>query len=67
MIEEEYGENYAEFAKKAYEMAKIEGWSKEYVFEVLRDPSKLYKKLENRNKDNYPKQLNPVIERMIED
>jgi ribosome-binding protein aMBF1 (putative translation factor) len=34
-------------AKRVYEMAEKEGWSKEKVFELLKDPTKLVKKMEH--------------------
>ena len=45
--EEDLPENYAELAKRVYKMAEKEGWSKEKVFELLKDPSKLVKTMEH--------------------
>ena len=47
MMEEDLPENYAELAKRVYSMAEKEGWSKEKVFELLKDPEKLVKKMEH--------------------
>ena len=47
MREEDLPENYAELAKRVYIMAEKEGWSKEKVFELLKDPAKLVKKMEH--------------------
>ena len=46
-MEEDLPENYAELAKRVYVMAEKEGWSKEKVFELLKDPKKLVKKMEH--------------------
>lgn len=40
-------ENYAELAKRVYSMAEKEGWSKEKVFQLLKDPAKLVKTMEH--------------------
>lgn len=45
--EEDLPENYAELAKRVYKMAEKEGWSKEKVFELLKDPTKLVKTMEH--------------------
>lgn len=45
--EEDLPENYAELAKRVYKMAEKEGWSKEKVFDLLKDPSKLVKTMEH--------------------
>jgi len=45
--EEDLPENYAELAKRVYQMAEKEGWSKEKVFKLLNDPSKLVKTMEH--------------------
>lgn len=47
MMEEDLPENYAELAKRVYAMAEKEGWSREKVFELLKDPEKLVKKMEH--------------------
>lgn len=47
MREEDLPENYAELAKRVYEMGEKEGWSKEKIFDLLKDPAKLVKKMEN--------------------
>ena len=47
MQEEDLPENYADLAKRVYSMAEKEGWSKEKVFELLKDPEKLVKKMEH--------------------
>ena len=46
-MEEDLPENYADLAKRVYAMAEKEGWSKEKVFELLKDPERLVKKMEN--------------------
>lgn len=46
-MEEDLPESYADLAKRVYTMAEKEGWSKEKVFELLKDPSKLVNKMEN--------------------
>lgn len=46
-MEEDLPENYADLAKRVYSMAEKEGWSKEKVFELLKDPEKLVKKMEH--------------------
>lgn len=46
-MEEDLPENYAELAKRVYSMAEKEGWSKEKVFKLLKDPAKLVKTLEH--------------------
>ena len=38
LMEEDLPENYADLAKRVYAMAEKEGWSKEKVFELLKDP-----------------------------
>jgi ribosome-binding protein aMBF1 (putative translation factor) len=48
-MEEDLPENYADLAKRVYSMAEKEGWSKEKVFELLKNPEKLVKKMENVN------------------
>jgi hypothetical protein len=40
-------ENYADLAKRVYIMAEKEGWSKEKVFELLKNPAMLVKKMEH--------------------
>jgi ribosome-binding protein aMBF1 (putative translation factor) len=45
--EEDLPENYADLAKRVYQMAEKEGWSKEKVFALLKDPVKLVKKMEH--------------------
>lgn len=45
--EEDLPENYADLAKRVYAMAEKEGWSKEKVFELLKDPVKLVKTMEH--------------------
>ena len=50
--EEDLPENYAELAKRVYQMAEKEGWSKEKVFDLLKDPAKLVKTMEHVR---YPK------------
>ena len=40
-------ESYGDLAKRCYKMAEKEGWSKEKVFELLKDPVKLVKTLEH--------------------
>lgn len=47
MREEDLPENYAELAKRVYQMAEKEGWSKEKVFNLLKDPAKLVKTMEH--------------------
>lgn len=46
-MEEDLPENYADLAKRVYSMAEKEGWSKEKVFELLKDPERLVKKMEH--------------------
>ena len=46
-MEEDLPETYADLAKRVYEMAKKEGWSNEKVFELLKNPEKLVKKMEH--------------------
>ena len=46
-MEEDLPENYADLAKRVYSMAEKEGWSKEKVFELLKNPEKLVKKMEH--------------------
>ena len=45
--EEDLPETYAELAKRVYAMAEKEGWSKDKVFELLKDPAKLVKTMEH--------------------
>lgn len=45
--EEDLPESYANLAKRVYKMAEKEGWSQQKVFELLKDPSKLVKKMEH--------------------
>ena len=45
--EEDLPENYAELAKRVYQMAEKEGWSQKKVFDLLKDPVKLVKTMEN--------------------
>jgi hypothetical protein len=40
-------ETYGELAKRVYKMAEKEGWSQKKIFELLKDPTKLVKTLEN--------------------
>ncbi len=46
-MEEDLPESYADLAKRVYAMAEKEGWSREKVFELLKDPEKLVKKMEH--------------------
>jgi hypothetical protein len=46
-LEEDLPENYADLARRVYSMAEKEGWSKEKVFELLKDPERLVKKMEH--------------------
>lgn len=66
-MEEDLPENYAELAKRVYQMAEKEGWSKEKVFQLLNNPNKLVKTMEHRKLEGFEKPLDPVVERMIED
>lgn len=66
-MEEDLPENYADLAKRVYSMAEKEGWSKEKVFQLLKDPSKLVKTMEHRKLEGFEKPLDPVVERMVED
>lgn len=47
MNEDESPENYAMLAKQIYQMAQTEGWSKKKMFDLLQNPVKLLKSLEN--------------------
>jgi len=46
-MEEDLPENYADLAKRVYIMAEKEGWSKEKMFELLKDPAKIATKMEH--------------------
>ena len=56
-MEEDLPENYADLAKRVYIMAEKEGWSKEKVFELLKDPEKIAKKMEHVYLIIYPNQI----------
>ena len=53
MREEDLPESYAELAKRVYKMAEKEGWSREKVFELLKDPLKLVAKMEHVRYNSY--------------
>lgn len=46
-MEEDLPETYAELAKRVYKMAEKEGWTQQKVMELLKDPAKLVKQMEN--------------------
>ena len=46
-MEEDLPEPYSDLAKRVYAMAEKEGWPREKVFELLKDPEKLVKKMEH--------------------
>jgi len=66
-MEEDLPEPYSDLAKRVYAMAEKEGWPREKVFELLKDPEKLVKKMEHRNVGGFEKPPDPVVDRMLED
>jgi len=46
-MEEDLPENYGDLAKRVYKLAEKEGWSQQKTMELLKNPAKMVKTMEN--------------------